>query len=638
MTTAPIETATRAHTKLKPVPHTDVRWTDGFWADRFELCRGRMIASMQRALEDPGNAALLANFAVAAGLQTGEHRGTKWSDGDCYKWLEAMAHVYGATGDAALDTLMDGTIDVIGKAQDEDGYISTQVQLTDRARWDDLHTHELYNMGHLLTAASVHHRVTGKTSFLEIATRLGDHLYDVFMPRPPELAHFGFNPSNIMGAVDLYRATGAERYLALAQTFVDMRGSAEGGTDQNQTRTPLRAESEAVGHAVTATYLYCGAADLYAETGETALLEALQRIWRNVVERKMYITGAVGAYHHGVSSHRDPVHEAFGLDYELPNRTAYNETCANIGHAMWNRRMLALTGEAKYADVMERVLYNSALSPVSLDGTKFRYTNPLAQAQRMPLLSQDSTERWFTFRCYCCPPQVLRTLAKLQNWIYSTSDDGLWVHLYGGSRLDTRLPDGRRVALRQETAYPWQGQVKLTVESAPAGECTLRLRVPGWAKQADLRVNGVPAGRPEPGSYAELARSWSDGDVVALSVPMEVRLTASHPLVEQTRGHTAVERGPVVYCLESADLPDDVSLWDVRMPRDAQLAARHEENLLGGVTVLEGSARSVGVVAPDTALFRDAPTTSRPVDIRLMPYYAWNNRGAGEMSVWLPAT
>ncbi|MBN1671734.1 MAG: glycoside hydrolase family 127 protein [Kiritimatiellae bacterium] len=629
---------TRPHCKLRPVPHTDVRWTGGFWGERFEICRHTMIAGMQRALAEPDNAALLANFAVAAGFQPGRHRGTKWSDGDCYKWLEAVAHVYGATGDAALDELMDAQIAVIGKAQADDGYISTQVQLTERTRWDSLHTHELYNMGHLMTAAAVHHRVTGKMAFLQIAVKLADHLHDVFAPRPVALAHFGFNPSNIMGAVDLYRATGNARYLDLARTFVDMRGSAPGGTDLNQTRTPLREEREAVGHAVTATYLYAGAADLYAETGEPALLEALERIWRNVVERKLYLTGAVGALHHGVSAHRDSVHEAFGLDYQLPNRTGYNETCANIGNAMWNQRMLGITGDAAYADVMERVLYNSALSAMSLDGTRFFYTNPLARSQRMPLLSQDSTERWFTFRCYCCPPQVLRTLAGLHNWAYSVSADGVWIHLYGSSRLATELDGGARIALTQTSGYPWHGAVKVTVHQAPPAELALRLRIPGWADGAAVRVNGRAAAvSVRPGRYAVVRRTWSEGDVLELALPMTPRLVTAHPFVEETRGQTAVVRGPVVYCLESADLPHDVSLWDVRIPRDIALTARYDEELLGGVTLLEGAALCVDSQPPDPALYREPVSEKRrPIDLRLIPYFAWCNRGPGEMSVWLP--
>jgi len=357
-----------SYCKLKNVDVGSVLWTKGFWAEKFELCKNVIILSMRRAMDVPENGAVFKNFAIAAGLEEGEHLGTDWSDGDCYKWLEAVVHVYGVTGDEELDRIMDESIEVISKAQDPDGYICTQIQLTDKERWQERRHHELYNMGHLMTAACVHHRVTGRDNFLNIAKRLGDYLYKVFQPRPPELAHYGWNPSNIMGLVDLHRVTGDSRYLELAGIFVDMRGSAPGGDDQNQNRVPLRNETEAVGHAVTATYLYCGAADVHAETGEEALLDALGCIWNDVTGRKMYITGGVGPLHQGVSKRRDPVHEAFGLEYQLPNATAYNETCANIGNAMWNWRMLGITGEAKYADIMEQVVYNSMLSAVTING------------------------------------------------------------------------------------------------------------------------------------------------------------------------------------------------------------------------------------------------------------------------------
>ena len=380
--------------RLKNVELGAVCWTDGFWAEKFDLCKNATIPSIRRAMDIPENSAVFGNFAVAAGLESGEHRGTLWGDGDCYKWLEAVAHIYGITGDAELDRTMDESIEVIGKAQEPDGYICTQIQLTDKERWQERHHHELYSMGHLLTAACVHNRITGKDNFLNIAVKLGDYLYDLFQPRPSELALYGWNPSNIMGLVDLYRATGDDKYLELAGIFVDMRGSAPGGTDQNQNRIPLRKEATVVGHAVTATYLYCGAADVYSETGEKALLDALEGIWEDVTCRKMHITGGVGPLHNGMSLRRNEVHEAFAMEYQLPNSTAYNETCANIGNAMWNWRMFQVDGEAKYADVMEQVLYNTMLSGMSADGERFFYTNPLRwHGEKHHLLSNDAFPR-----------------------------------------------------------------------------------------------------------------------------------------------------------------------------------------------------------------------------------------------------
>lgn len=337
------------HARIQPLPMTAARWSEGFWHERFELCRHTVLPGMREALLDPSNAARLSNFVVGAGLEAGEHVGVNWSDGDCYKWIEAMAHVYALTGDPDLDAEMDHWIGLIAETQDTDGYINTQVQLKpERKRWGQRIYHELYNMGHLMTAACVHHAATGKRGFLDVAVRLADYLYGVFQPRPEELAHFGFNPSNIMGLVDLYRATGEPRHLELAGIFVDMRGSRPWATqqwgrvwgddphpgDQNQDRVALRKETEAVGHAVTAAYLYCGATDVAAEMGEGELIEALERIWRDVTRRKLYLTGGIGAYHHGISPRGDMVHEAFGRDYELPSASAYNETCANIGQAI----------------------------------------------------------------------------------------------------------------------------------------------------------------------------------------------------------------------------------------------------------------------------------------------------------------
>ncbi len=643
------------HARLKGVDPTDVRWTEGFWADRFALCRDAILPELQRALHDPDNGAILGNFRIAAGLEEGEHRGRDWSDGDCYKWLEVLAHVYGVTGDEELRRLVDEWIAVIGKAQAADGYLSTNIQLTDKQRYANTHHHELYNMGHLLTAACVHHRVTGDMSFLDVARKAGDHLYATFQPRPAELAHFGWNPSNIMGLVDLYRATRDRRYLELAGIFVDMRGSAPGGTDLNQDRVPLRDEQEAVGHCVCACYLYCGAADVYAETGEEALLAGLERIWGNVTAGRMYITGAVGSFWQGKSSRGDPVHEAFGSDYELPSRTAYNETCANIANAMWNRRMLALTGEARYADVMELVLYNSMLSSVSLDGKGFFYCNPLARDGNGEGLSKHHTPvRWSTWNCYCCPPNAARTIAKLHGWVYSISDEGVWVNLYGGSVLDTELADGSRVTLRQETDYPWDERVKITVSPRGRREFGVMLRIPGWADGARVRVNGKPFRGPvAPGRYAAVRRRWSPGDVVELRLPMPARLMQAHPAAVDLRNRVAVMRGPVVYCLESPDLLEAVRLEDVVIPAGIQLTPRFDGDLLGGVTVLDGQAvrRGVGEEtgrAPDEGDWQDVlyrraegrqgdQETGASVAVTLIPYYAWANRGASHMAVWLPS-
>ena len=643
------------HVRLRSVGMGDVKWTRGFWADKFALCRDATVPAVQRALEDPRNAAVLSNFDVAAGRKKGKHRGTNWSDGDCYKWIEAVAHLYAATRDEKLDRLMDRWIDVIAKAQADDGYLSTNIQLTDKKRLAHPHNHEMYNMGHLLTAACVHREATGKDSFLNVARKLGDFLYRTFQPRPPRLAHFGWNPSNIMGLADLYRTTRDRRYLELAGIFVSMRGSTAGGSDLTQDHVPLRSETMAVGHCVCATYLYAGAADVYAETGEKALLAALERIWRDMTARRMYLTGAIGSFRNGKSPRGDAVHEAFGAAYELPGRTAYNETCSNIGSAMWSRRMLAITGEAKYADEMERVLYNSGLSALSADGKRFFYCNPLRwDGVKGGPSFHHTAERWSVHRCFCCPPQVARTLAKLGRWAYSVSDEGLWVNLYGGSVVATKLADGSAVKAVQQSDYPWDGRVKISVERAPAKVFALMLRTPGWARGAAVEVNGEPASAvAKPGAYLALRRRWRAGDVITLRLPMRVRLIEAHPKAANLRGKLAVMRGPVVYCLESPDLPEGVGLDDVAVPANIELTPRFEKDLLGGVAVLAGRAvrRQAGTppapaevpAARAGRLYREltppkaAAAAGEPIDITLIPYHAWANRGVSHMAVWLPA-
>ena len=653
------------HSELRCVDLTDVQWTGGFWKQKFDLVKDVTIPKMWEYFntdEDADGGHHWINFRVAAGLQEGPWKGRSWHDGDFYKWLEAVAHVYAVTGDPELDKQMDEVIEIIGKAQQPDGYLSTRIILEKLERFQNIHHHELYNMGHLLTAACIHHRVTGKDSFLNIARRNGDYLYETFKAGKPELAPFGFNPSNIMGAVELYRTTGDVKYLELANIFIDNRGkckvgktitreqadghTCEVGSDQTQDRVPLRQEAYAVGHAVTATYLYCGAADAYMETGDPKLRSALDRIWRDVVRRKVYVHGGVGPFTNGLSIRRDHVHEAFGDEYFMPNRKCYCETCANIGLAMWNWRMLNITGEAKYADIVERVFYNAGISGLGLDGDTFLYTNVLRRfGQEVPLLRSDRHERWKHRVGYCCPPQLARTVAMMHGYVYSTSDAALWVHLYGSNVLETKLPDGASIRLRQDTRYPWEGDVRLTVEET-SGEkpFTLNLRIPQWARGATIRINGKAADATvASGSYAALRRKWNVGDIVELTLPMQPRLLQANPLIEETRGQVAVMRGPIVYCLESVDLSEGVDAMNVRLPRNIELTARFVPDLLGGVTALEGQAvYSESEVWPDSpydsqALYREiGRTKSRPLPVRLIPYHVWLNRGVSQMTVWLP--
>jgi len=637
------------HAKFQPVGMSDAKWTAGFWADRFATCRTATVPSIGTLMEGTEPSQFLHNFRIAAGLEPGTHRGPPWNDGDLYKWLEAAAAVYALTRDPALDVRMDDAIAVIARAQRADGYLHTPVLIANRngnaaaKPFADRLNFEMYNFGHLFTAACVHHRATGKKTLLGVAVKAADFLCSAFETPTPELARNAVCPSHYMGTVELYRTTGDRKYLRLAVRFLDMRDVATGGTDDNQDRIPFRRQTEAVGHAVRANYLYAGAADVYIETGDDTLLEPLKKIWANVVTRKMYVTGACGALYDGASpdGSKDQksigrVHQAYGRDYQLPNCTAHNETCAAIGNVLWNWRMLQITGEVKHADVLELALSNAVLGGVSLDGRRFFYTNTLRQLDTMPVSLRWSRTREEWISCYCCPPNVARTVAEVSGYAYGRSDRGVWVHLYGGSTLDTALPDGRRIKLKQETDYPWDGRVKITVESAPPGETCLFLRVPSWAEAAALTVNGKPVA-VSAGRYGEVRRTWVNGDLVELALPMNPRLMEAHPLVEELRNQVAVMRGPLVYCLESKDLPKGVGVQAVAMPRNVKLTPRFDRDLLGGVTELEGKAEIAGDQPWADELYREVKAAPpRSTDINLIPYYAWANRGKSEMTVWIP--
>lgn len=648
------------HVKLRCIDIEECRWTEGFWADKLELCHQVMIPNLGRLMEDPEIIHAYENFLVAAGLKEGEFKGWSFHDGDFYKYVEALCYAYAVTKDKKIEARMDEIIDVIAKAQREDGYIHTQILIghgiagfnhasehpfrgaTKPFRVDA--NHELYNFGHLMTAACIHYRTTGKTNFLDIAKKASDYLYAKFKDPSPELAALDWNPPHYMGLVEMYRTTGDKRYLELAATFVDMLGTgkartnASTGLDHSQKRTPFREETEAVGHAGHGNYLYCGVADVYAETGDKSLLEALKRVWQNVAFKKMYVTGATGPQHYGLSKNRDLVREAYGKNYELPNICAYNETCANIGNAMWNWRMFLIDGDARHADIVELVFYNSALSGVALDGKHFFYTNPARYLKNHPNVTKDDGVRSPWLSVFCCPPNIIRTIAKMHTYAYCTSDDGVWVNLYGSNVLDTELADGSSLKLTQKTKYPWNGLVEIAVDLAEKKEFSMMLRIPGWASEAKLKVNGQVVETQLPsGSYFELNRTWTTGDVVELDLPMTTQLMVANPGVDSLRNQVAVTRGPLVYCLESVDLPKDVGITEVVIPQDIELTPRFDKHLLSGVTVLEGEAEIIAEEDWSNQLYRRlSPQKPRKERIRLIPYYAWSNRGVSDMTVWLP--
>lgn len=639
------------HVRLRCTDINDVHWTNGLWAERFETCRKVMIPNMWRILEDPNISHAYDNLLIAAGLKQGRHRGPKWHDGDFYKWLEAAAFLYAVTQDKALDEQMDRIIEVIGKAQREDGYLHSPAVIQQRAQgsgspeFRDRLDFETYNMGHLMTCACLHYRATGKTSLLSIARKAADYLYDLCQKSPQTLANNAICPSHYMGVIEMYRTVHDPRYLDLARRLIDIRGLVANGTDDNQDRIPFRQQTQAVGHAVRANYLYAGAADVYAETGDRTLLDALQTLWEDVALRKMYVTGATGALYNGASpdGSKDqksiqPVHQAYGRAYQLPNVTAHNESCATIGFVLWNWRMLTLTGQAPFADLLERALYNGVLSTISLDGKRFFYRNTLRQVDDLPFDLRWSARREPYISCFCCPPNIVRTIAEASAYAYSLSEEGLWVNLYGGNTLQTRLQDGTPIRLTQETDYPWDGTVRITLAEVPAREFSVFLRIPGWADGAGVRVNKQPVHRSlRTGQYHEIRRTWSGGDRIELTMPMVTKLMEAHPLVEEARNQVAVQRGPIVYCLESVDLAGGLDIARVALAPTVRFLSRFEPDLLGGVVVLSAQARHLEGGDWGQALYRErsAKAPSR-ADIRLIPYYAWGNRGDSEMTVWMP--
>lgn len=630
----------------------DCVWTEGFWAEKFQICEESMVPYMGELLTgDVGHS--LNNFKIAAGLKEGEHKGMHWHDGDFYKYMEAAMYVYAQNGDEKILTELDGYIDIIGQAQEDDGYLQTQIQLRNQFdRYENRRFHEMYNSGHLFTSACIHYRISGQRNFLDIAIKHADLLHTLFMPESKQLGRFGFNQTQIMGLVELYRTTGDKKYLALAEKFINNRGKykVEGSYstqgypigDMVQERTPLRESSEAVGHAVLALYYYAGAADVYAETGEKELIDALDRLWTNVTAQKMYVTGAVGQAHYGASTNRELIQEGFIDKYMMPNLTAYNETCANVCNSMFSYRMLGLHGESKYADIMELVLYNSALSGISLEGKDYFYANPL----RMVNHSRDyhshanvteSPHREPYLNCFCCPPNLVRTIAKVSGWAYSLSDNGIAVNLYGGNKLSTHLLDGSALQLFQETRYPWEGSVKIVLQECKKDPFDMLIRIPDWAEGSSLMVNGTDAGTAvSAGHYAKLSRKWKKGDEITLNMPMEVSLVEGHPLIEEVRNQVAIKRGPVVYCIESPDLPAETKILDVYLPGNADFKAKHHKDLLGGVSTIEGEVL-VRVNNHKEGMYR---TVTNPQweshSTQFVPYYTWSNRGEAEMTVFVP--
>ena len=632
---------------LRPLPLQAVRVEGGFWAAVLERTRQGTLPSQYRLLEETGR---LENFRRAAGEHNGPFQGYYFNDSDVYKWLEGAAWSL-ASGEAAegLTGQVETVAKLIAAAQQPNGYLNTYF-VAERAgqRWSNLRDlHELYCAGHLLQAAVALRRATGNRQLLGVARRLADHIGAVFGPggRDGVCGH----PEIEVALVELYRETGQRAYLEQAQRFIDLRGHGLlGGRAYHLDRLPLRQLEQLEGHAVRALYLCAGTADLVAETGEAELRQSLERLWQAMRCTQSYVNGGLGARHEG---------EAFGAAYELPNARAYAETCAAIASVMWNARMLAWQGQAKYADCLEWTLYNAVLPGIGLDGRTYFYENPLSDD------GQHRRQAWFD--CACCPPNLARCLAALPAYFYSLSTRGLWVHMYHQGEVTARLegeqPE-RSVRLRVETRYPWDGQVNLEVQftstevqslstkihpaSALANDFSLFLRLPAWAQSTQASVNGRAwEGELQPGTYLELRRAWQPGDVVSLDLGMPPVWLESHPHVLENTGRVALARGPLLYCLEGVDqdLPAGVELQDVAVHVAEPPGVQDAPGLLGGVTTLHLRGR----LAPPGAewgaqLYRrlarpggaEAPESSS-IDLTAVPYYAWANRTPGPMQVWM---
>ena len=619
-----VDTSASPQVLLRPVPLSAVTLDDPFWAPRLEALREVTLPSQHRLLEETGR---IDNFRRASGKTQGPFQGRFYNDSDVYKWLEAAAWTLAWSPADPLEAAAEGVIAEIVDAQRPDGYLNTYFAHERAAeRWTNLRDkHELYCAGHLIQAAVAYCRATGSQRLLGVARRLADHICATFGPttegkQPGTPGHEGIE----MALAELSRETANPRYRRQAQFFLDMRGRGLiGGRAYHQDHKPFRDMERLEGHAVRAVYLAAGAADLYAETGELALRAALERLWERTAARQTYVSGGLGARHEG---------EAFGHDYELPNARAYAETCAAVGSVMWNWRMLALDGNARYADALETALYNGALAGLSLDGLAYFYANPLSDDGR------HRRQPWFD--CACCPPNLARLLASLPGYCYSLSDEGVWIHLYAGGVAHLRLADGRAVGLRQYTRYPWDGEVVIEVEAE--GPFDLFLRVPAWCEAgASASLNSQPHdGALVPGSYAHLRRHWQPGDTVRLDLPMAPRRVACHPYALENWGRVALMRGPLLYCVEGVDHPG-LDVRDLVLPLEASLSAAYRPDLLGGVVVLQGQALAV---PPDagwaghlyrTAHSEEVPPMGQTVPLTAIPYHAWANRTPGPMQVWL---
>ena len=622
------------YAKLHNIPVHAVTITQGFWGARRETNVDKSIPSMEKLLEANGR---MNNFLRLAGKSDAAQHGPVYSDSDVYKWTEAAGFALQSGDRPELRATADKIIKEIVAVQERSGYLNTYYvgdHAKDRMapqvqRWG----HELYNIGHMVQGAIAYYRATGDGTLLDAGIRFVDgYLLPNFGPGPDKKPILSGHPEIELALIELYRTTGDNRYLELAGYILhgdDRIKLPQDGYVYHFSGIPFASRTHLEGHAVRAMYACCGATDYYLETGDQSYWKTLNVLWQDLVSSQMYVTGGVGARSEG---------EAFGDSYELPNFTAYGESCAAIGNMMWNWRMLAATGDAKFADVIERALYNGINSGMSLDGTMYCYRNPLGFD---PSGGDQIRNPWYDTTC--CPPNLERTFASLPGYFYSTSKDGFYVHLYDNSQLDWHLENGIGLKVVQKTNYPWDGTVEISVAPAKPSEFTFYLRVPGWSYGTQISINGKPLSGATPGQYLALQRRWSSGDVINVKFGMTPQVIEANSRVVDDYGRVAVQRGPLVYCLEQLDQPDGVQLFDVSLDVRQEASSKFREefhnDLLGGIVVL----KHTGAVSANSnslrSLYRpytaEAPK-ARQVELRFVPYYAWANRAATPMQVWTP--
>ena len=625
-----INTSASPKAKLHSVPIRAVTMGDGFWAARMRTNVEESIPTLLALLEEHG---VVDNFRRLSGRKNQGRRGPLYTDSDLYKWMEAVAFVLQSGDRPQLHETLDKIIDDVVAAQEPSGYLDTYyVGERAKLRFSEMYrSHELYCLGHLLQAGIAYYRATGDRKLLDAGIKYTDYVLHILGPekKPALTGH----PEFEMALVELYRTTGDKRYLDFANyLFTGEKMRLQLTDDQVKylfSGVPFISRTELEGHAVRALYACSGATDYYLETGDAEYGETLDRLWKDLVQRKMYVTGGVGSYAEG---------ESVGIAYDLPNERAYAESCAAIANFMWNWRMLAVKADAPYADVMEQALYNGINSGMSLSGTLYCYRNPLESRG-----DEDIRQPWYDTTC--CPPNLERTFASLPGYLYSTSPAGLYVNFYHASTLDWHLEDGTGLKVVQRTKYPWDDDITLTISPAKAATFTLYLRIPGWSSKATVTLEGKPApGKPKPGEYFAIHREWNGESTVRLQLDMTPHLVAANPLVREDYGKVAVQRGPLLYCLEQVDQEDRASIFDVTLsassPPNWGFTSQFRPDLLGGIVMLEHKGWAADKPLSEEPLYHSLERTpqsgGKEVNLTFIPYYAWANRIMGAMEVWIP--